>query len=93
MNIRALDVITDRDGSPMGAGFMSFREGSFPWVLNYDEIDYVIEGELEIRVGDKSYVGQAGDIVLIPRGTSIQFCTASYARFLYITFPANWTAH
>jgi len=91
MNIRAADVITDRDGSPMGAGFMSLEQGSFPWTLNYDEIEYVIEGELEIRVGDDSYVGHPGDVIFIPRGTSILFCTRSYARFLYVTFPANWT--
>ncbi len=92
MNIRATDVITDHDGSPMGAGVMSFQQGSFPWTLNYDEIDYVIEGELEIRVGDESYLGRAGDIIFIPRGTSILFCTPTYCRFMYVTYTANWTA-
>ncbi len=92
MNIRATDVITDRNGSPMGAGLMSFQQGSFPWTLTYDEIDYVIEGELEIRVGDESYFGRPGDILFIPRGTSILFCTPTRCRFLYVTFPANWTA-
>lgn len=92
MNIRAADVITDRDGSPMGAGFMRFENGSFPWTLNYDELDYVIEGELEIRVGGESFVGQPGDVLFIPRGTSILFCTRTYAHFLYVTFPANWSS-
>jgi ethanolamine utilization protein EutQ len=92
MNICTTDVITDRDGSSMGAGLMSFEQGSFPWTLNYDEIDFVIEGELEIRVGDESYVGRAGDVIFIPRGTSILFCTATRCRFLYVTYPANWTA-
>lgn len=91
MNIRTVDVITDRDGSPMGAGFMSFENGSFPWTLNYDEIDFVLDGELEIRVGDESFIGHPGDLIFIPRGTSILFCTRSFARFLYVTFPANWS--
>ncbi len=92
MNICTTDVIGDRESSPMGAGLMSFEQGSFPWTLNYDEIDYVIEGELEIRVGDESYVGGAGDLLFIPRGTSILFCTPTRCRFLYVTYPANWTA-
>ncbi len=91
MNIRTTDVITDRDGSPMGAGLMTFEQGAFPWTLNYDEIDFVIEGELVIRVGEESYSGHAGDILYIPKGTSIQFCTPTRCRFLYVTFPANWS--
>lgn len=92
MNIRTTDVVTDRDGSPMGAGFMRFENGSFPWTLNYDEVEYVIDGELEIRVGDASFIGRAGDVIFVPRGTSILFCTRTFAYFLYITFPANWTS-
>lgn len=91
MHIRAVDVLTDRDGSPMGVGFMRFESGSFPWTLNYDEVDYVIEGELEIRVGDESFIGHAGEVIFIPRGTSILFCTRTFAHFMYVTYPANWS--
>lgn len=91
MNIRATDVITDREGSPMGVGFMRFENGSFPWTLNYDEVEYVIDGELEIRVGDESFIGHAGDVIFIPHGTSILFCTRTFAHFMYVTYPANWT--
>ncbi len=92
MNIRTTDVITDRDGSPIGAGYMSFEQGAFPWTLNYDEIDIVLEGELVIRVGDCDYSGHEGDIIYIPKGTSIQFSTPTRCRFAYVTFPANWNA-
>ncbi|RIK17630.1 MAG: hypothetical protein DCC52_16720 [Chloroflexi bacterium] len=70
---------------------MRFENGSFPWTLNYDEVEYVIDGELEIRVGDESFIGRAGDVIFIPRGTNILFCTRTFAYFLYVTFPANWT--
>lgn len=92
MNIRTTDVITDRDGSPMGAGYMTFEQGAFPWTLNYDEIDIVLEGELVIRVGDSDYSGHQGDLIYIPKGTSIQFSTPTRCRFVYVTFPANWSA-
>ncbi|MGB8648178.1 MAG: cupin domain-containing protein [Anaerolineae bacterium] len=92
MNICTTDVVTDSDGSPMGAGFMSMEQGSFPWTLNYDEIDIVLEGELVIQVGDESYSGHAGDVIYIPRGASIRFATPTRCRFVYVTYPANWNA-
>jgi ethanolamine utilization protein EutQ len=90
MQIRAADVITAREGSPLGAGFLAFERGSFPWTLEYDEIEYVIEGELEIRVGETSYFGKPGDVLYIPRGTRLLFGTPSFVKFLYVTYPANW---
>ena len=34
--------------------------GSFPWHLDYDEIEYVIEGELHITLGSQRVVGRPG---------------------------------
>jgi len=68
----------------------SFERGSFPWTLTYDEVDIVLEGEPEIRVGDESVVGRPGDVVFIPKGTSICFATPSRCRFVYVTYPVAW---
>lgn len=43
------DLVTDQDGSSMAAGFMQWENAFFPWTLNYDEIDMVLEGELHVR--------------------------------------------
>ena len=69
---------------------MCIRDRSFPWHLDYDEIEYVLEGVLEITAGQEKVVGQPGDIIAIPKGTSITFGTPSWAKFLYVTYPANW---
>ena len=90
MNIRLADVITGARGSPMAAGFMTWEKGSFPWTLDYDEIDYVIEGQLEIRMGGQVVIGNPGDVIHIPRGSSISFGSPSFARVFYVTFPADW---
>jgi ethanolamine utilization protein EutQ len=84
------DVVAAADGSSMGAGFMSWKNGFFPWTLTYDEVDYVIEGELHIRCGGETVVGKAGDVIFIPRNTAIEFGTPSEVRFLYVAYPANW---
>lgn len=86
------DLITARDGSSMAAGFMRWEKGTFPWTLNYDEIDLVLEGELHIRQQDETLVAKAGDVVFIPKGSSIEFGTPSHVRFLYVAWPADWQA-
>lgn len=90
MDVRLADVITARDGAPMSAGFMTMHKGQFPWTLNYDEIEYVIEGELHIITEDGVTVGMPGDVIYIPKGSKIQFATPSWAKFLYVTYPADW---
>ncbi len=92
-NVNLLDVITYQDGSPMSAGIMSWKkEDSFPWELTYDEVDYVIEGELEITIDGQVFSGKQGDIFYIPKGSKILFGTPSYTKIMYVTYPANWSA-
>lgn len=90
MDVRLLDVVTAEHGMPIAAGVMSLREGSFPWTLDYDEVEYVIEGELHIRTDDQLVVGRPGDVIAIPKGSRISFGTPSWAKFLYVTYPADW---
>ncbi len=90
MDVRLADVITSRDGSPMAAGFMTLHKGQFPWTLNYDEIVFVIEGELHIITDEGVTVGLPGDVIFIPKGSKIQFATPGWAKFLYVTYPADW---
>jgi ethanolamine utilization protein EutQ len=90
MDVRLRDVVTSADGMPIAAGVMSLREGAFPWRLDYDEVEYVLEGELHITCGDERVVGRPGDVIAVPKGSSITFGTPSWARFLYVTYPADW---
>lgn len=90
MKVRTGDVITADDGSPVAAGYMSITEGSFPWTLTYDEVQVVLEGELHLGGDGGNKVGRAGDVFFVPKGSSITFGTPTWAKFVYITFPANW---
>ena len=90
MDVRLLDVVGAEHGLPMAAGVMSLRQGSFPWTLDYDEVEYVIEGELHITTADQTVVGRPGDVIAVPKGSAITFGTPSWARFLYVTYPADW---
>ncbi|HVI42429.1 MAG TPA: cupin domain-containing protein [Anaerovoracaceae bacterium] len=83
------DVITEREGN-LGAGFMTFENSELPWTLNYDEVDYVIEGEFTIKTGGKLYTMKPGDVFNIPKGTSVVFGSPSFCKVFYAVYPADW---
>lgn len=90
MNVWLKDVVLTQDRSPMGAGYMSLDKGEMRWTLTYDEIDVVLEGELVITRGSEQVRGKTGDVIYIPKGSSITFGTPNWTRFVYVTFPVNW---
>jgi ethanolamine utilization protein EutQ len=89
-NVWLKDVVVTEDRSPMGAGYMSLDKGEMQWTLTYDEIDIVLEGELVITRGSEQVRGKTGDVIFIPKGSSITFGTPSWTRFVYVVFPVNW---
>jgi mannose-6-phosphate isomerase-like protein (cupin superfamily) len=58
---------------------------SHPW----DELTYVLDGEIEFRVGDNQAMGRAGTIVALPHDVphSLRVPTGS-ARYLMLTLGA-----
>jgi ethanolamine utilization protein EutQ len=97
-DVRLRDVVTPANGSPVAAGYMTLDAerggpqsgGEFPWTLDYDEIDVVLEGELVIARGREVVRGGPGDVIFIPKGSSITFGTPKHTRFVYVAFPADW---
>jgi len=55
-----------------------------------DESFYIIEGELQCTVGDKTFNGKAGDFIFLPRNVQHSWKTLSKpARFLVWINPAG----
>lgn len=86
------DVLTPEENRNLACGFMEMNGSEFDWTLNYDEVDYVIEGTLVIKTADGSVTGNAGDVIMIPKGSSISFSAPGYVKFFYVTYPANWSS-
>lgn len=84
------DVFSIEESGRLSCGVMEMEESAFDWTLNYDEIDYVIEGTLEIIIDGRKITGNRGDVILIPKGSRIKFSAPEFARFLYVIYPANW---
>ncbi len=84
------DLFTLQESPRLGAGIMEMTDTTFPWTLNYDEIDYVISGRLNILTGGETVAAGPGEVIYIPKGSSIQFSVTGHARFLYFVYPADW---
>ena len=84
------DVVTLEEAPRMGAGVMELDHTSFEWTLTYDEYDVVLEGKLEIEIDGRVLTAKPGEIIFIPKNSHIHFQTPSYAKYVYITYPADW---
>lgn len=84
------DVLSLTESPRLGCGIMEMEQTTFPWTLQYDEIDYVISGSLTLVWEDHRITAGPGEMILIPKGSSISFSVEDHARFLYVTYPANW---
>ena len=54
------------------------------------EMDYVLSGRLDIRIGGETVSAGPGELIYIPKNSSIQFSVTGHARFLYFVYPADW---
>lgn len=86
------DLFSLEESPRLGCGLMVMEKTTFDWTLSYDEIDYIIEGTLSINIDGRTVTAGPGEIILIPKGSKIQFSVPDKARFLYFTYPADWQA-
>lgn len=86
------------DGEATGGAYSVMeqwmRKGSGPPVLHVHSIDewfYILDGELEMTVGDRTVAAKGGDSVYIPRGTPHRFTvTSEVCRALNGYAPAGF---
>ncbi len=75
--------------STIGCGLLRLKSGSLEWTLPYDEVVYVVAGDLNLRLmeGDEIHAG-AGDIIWIPKGVHLKYEGA--CEIFYVMYPVNW---
>jgi ethanolamine utilization protein EutQ len=89
--VRLKDMVSLEESPRLGFGVMEMDSTSFKWTLNYDEVDYVIDGTLEIVIDGRKVIGNPGDTLFIPAGSTIEFSAPGFTRFIYVVYPANWS--
>lgn len=90
-------VKVDRRSKPsaltqLSAGFVDFPEAgrTDTWTLPYEEVFYVIEGELTLHVGDHAIVAAADEVVTIEKGATVVYEGSAGTRAFFSLVPANW---
>lgn len=84
------DIITLEESPRLGCGIMEMEKTSWAWTLKYDEVQYIIEGRMEIDIDGRKVVANKGEVLFIPKNSSIHFTVPDFARFMYVTYPADW---
>jgi len=89
-NVVFKEILTIDECPNMATGFLEIEKSSFDWYLGYDELDYIIEGTLEITINEKTYTGYSGDVFYIPKDSSVTFGSPDHCKFFFTAYPANW---
>lgn len=82
--------------SQLGTYFMVFESAhhSDPWTLHYEETAFVIEGEARFVIidGDQDHhvVAEVGELVVLPKGTTVRYGATVGTRLLLSISPVNW---
>lgn len=74
----------------MGAGFARWEGAEVAWTVLYDEVIFVIEGELEVTAAGETHRVAPGQMLWIPEGTELVY--GGHALFGYALYPGNWKA-
>lgn len=57
----------------MGAGFARWEGAEVSWTVLYDEVIFVIEGELEVTAAGELHRVTPGQMLWIPKGTELVY--------------------
>jgi ethanolamine utilization protein EutQ (cupin superfamily) len=82
--------------SELGTYFMVFDEDSFsdPWQLQYEETIFVIEGQIRlvqhVDGETRTQLGDAGELLVLPRGATVQYGAEVGTRVLLSISPVDW---
>ncbi len=57
--------------------------------LDFAKILFVLDGDYSFRVGDATFEGDPGTLVVVPRGSQHTFTTATGGRMLFVCSPSG----
>lgn len=80
-------AVADDGKAPLPAGFGRWHNADGePKTLAYDEVLLVMEGVFGIKLNDgRSIEGRAGDLIVIPRGTTVTYFGSNAKLFFVVT--------
>ena len=68
-----LGLVNTAFSDNLGAGIGTFEDCAIEWTVTYDEVLFVLDGILTIRVGDDAFSAGPGDVLWIPKDTALVY--------------------
>jgi len=84
--------ITAAGTTQLGGGYMRYSEDAefADWTLKYDEVLFVVQGELEVVQESGSTVARAGEALLISKGTTVTYRGTKGTVGFFVLWPFDW---
>ena len=76
----------------MGGGIEVMEGVSITWTVTYDEILFIHEGRLGVVLGEQRFDCGPGDIVWLPKGTTLTYEAPERCAYFYALYPVDWAA-
>lgn len=90
-DVKLMDLVSVKESPNMGCGILEITKSTYPWRLTgYEEFYYVVDGELDVITETETIRGKSGQILFIPKDSSIKFSAPESCRAIYFTYPADW---
>lgn len=78
------------DDEKLVAAYWEAPRGWFNHVCNgFDEVEYIIDGEIELSLEDKKVTAGRGDCLLIKNGEKVKFRIKKFAKVIALNYPLN----
>jgi ethanolamine utilization protein EutQ (cupin superfamily) len=78
------------DDEKLIAGYWEAPEGWFEaQIEEQNEINYVIDGEIDIICGEKKITAKKGDCFLVESGEKLKWVIKKHIKTIYFIYPAN----
>jgi len=76
----------------LSAGFMEFLEDTEtdPWTAPYEEIMYVIKGELTLRSDGVEITAKEGEVASVEKGATLTYQAPAGTKLFFSLTPADW---
>lgn len=72
--------------SNINNGLLSIDDCEYTWHTEYEEVYYIIDGDIRIRINNNTFIGYAGDVLYIPTGSKITISSSDKAKLFYTTY-------
>ena len=89
-SIEIASAIGVADSQSMSGDVIVFNDTSLDYTMPYDDLIYVLEGELVLKTSAGDIVGGPGDVLWVPTGETLTFTATGRTVVFCATHPVNW---